>query len=210
MVKIKICGITNKEDAEKAVSLGADAVGFVFAASPRKVAPETAGDIIKRVKGRVLSVGVFVNESPEEVRRIADYCSLDALQFHGDETPEYCARFKGIYVIKAFRVKDDAALDSARGYKGVSAYLLDTFSEKEYGGTGKAFDWNIAVKIKSLGRPVILSGGLGPDNVARAIKIVSPYGVDISSSVESSAGKKDHNLMEKAIRAARAADHSRP
>lgn len=199
MTKIKICGITNIEDAGRAVSLGADAIGFVFADSPRKVTPQTVKPIVENFKGRILSVGVFVNESPDEVNRISEYCSLDAVQLHGDESPEFCSALKKL-AIKAFRIKDKSSLVSMASYKGVFAYLLDTFSEKQYGGTGKVFDWNLAIKAKTFGRPIILSGGLGLDNVVEAIKAVTPYGVDISSSIEIRPGRKNHALMSKVVR----------
>lgn len=205
MTKIKICGMTNMEDAQKAASCGADAVGFVFSKSPRKIAPPTAKSIIKGLKGQILSVGVFVNESPDEVKKISEYCSLDAVQLHGDECPEYCSGFKRP-IIKAFRIKDESTLNIIPKYKNVFAYLLDTFSERQYGGTGMAFDWSLAVKAKKLGKPILLSGGLGLTNIESAIKAVIPYGVDISSSVEIRPGKKDHGLMNEIIRLIKALD----
>jgi len=205
MTKIKICGITNIEDAGKAVSSGADAIGFVFADSPRKTDPATAKHIIQDLKGKALSVGVFVNESADEVEKIAGYCSLDAIQLHGDENAEYCSNFK-LPVIKAFRVKDESTLRAIPSYKAVFAYLLDTFSENQYGGTGEAFDWDLAVKAKAFGKPVILSGGLGLGNIEKAVKAVRPYGVDISSSIEVRPGKKDHKLLGEIIRLIKALD----
>ena len=206
MVKIKICGITNSEDAEKAISLGADAIGFIFADSPREVQPHLARSIIENLKGKVLSVGVFVNESPDKVIETAEYCSLGAIQLHGDESPEYCSGLKKRLLIKAFRIKDDSSLTPIPCYKGVFAYLLDTFSEQNRGGTGKTFDWNLAVKAKAFGKPIILSGGLGLGNIEEAIRVVTPYGVDISSSIEIKPGKKDHKLMERLISAIKALD----
>ena len=206
MVKIKICGITNIEDAQKAVSLGADAIGFVFANSPRKIKPDRAKSIIENLKKRVLSVGVFVNEPLDNVLKIQQQCSLDAVQLHGDETPEYCSRLKKIKVIKAFRIKDESSLSPIPLYKDVFAYLLDTFSEKSYGGTGKTFNWNLALKAKNFEKPIILSGGLAPDNIKEAIKAVRPYGIDISSSIEIKPGKKDHKLMREIIRLIKALD----
>ncbi len=206
MVKIKICGITNSEDAEKAISLGADAIGFIFADSPREVQPHLARSIIENLKGKVLSVGVFVNESPDKVIETAEYCSLGAIQLHGDESPEYCSQLKKGLLIKAFRIKDDSSLTPIPRYKGVFAYLLDTFSEQNRGGTGKTFDWNLAVKAKAFGKPIILSGGLGLGNIEEAIRVVTPYGVDISSSIEIKPGKKDHKLMERLISAIKALD----
>ncbi|MEA3305356.1 MAG: phosphoribosylanthranilate isomerase [Candidatus Omnitrophota bacterium] len=201
MVKIKICGITNLKDAEDAVSFGADAIGFVFADSPRRVAPETAKPIIEALAGKALSVGVFVNESLDRVNEIAEYCGLDAVQLHGSESDLYCAGVKNRQVIKAFRIKDELSLKPIPRYRNIFAYLLDTFSEERYGGTGKTFDWNMALKVKAFGKPVILSGGLGMSNVKEAIKIVRPYAVDISSSIEIMPGKKDRKLMKKTIAA---------
>lgn len=206
MVKIKICGITNLEDAEKAISLGADAIGFIFADSPRRVTPQTARSIVENLKGKFLSVGVFVDEPVKEAKKIAEYCSLDAVQLHGDENPEYCSQFKERLLIKTFRIKDDSSLKPIPRYKDVFAYLLDTFSKKAHGGTGETFDWNLAVKAKAFGKPIILSGGLGLANIEKAIKVVSPYGVDISSSIEVKPGKKDHKLMEEVFKAIKALD----
>lgn len=199
MTKIKICGITNLEDAQRAVSFGADAVGFIFADSPRNVKPETVKSIISNLKGDVLKVGVFVNEAVEEVMRTAESLSLDAIQLHGDEDSEYCSKLKGWQVIKAFRIKDDSSLTLMPRYKDAFAFLLDTFTDAAYGGTGRTFDWNLAIKAKAFGRPIFLSGGLGIVNIEEAIKVVRPYGVDISSSIEIKPGKKDPKLMERVI-----------
>ncbi len=207
MVKIKICGITNLEDARKAVSSGADALGFVFADSPRKISPGTAKSIIEALKGDALKIGVFVNESAGNVKKIAKDYSLDAVQLHGDESPEYCSGLNGVKVIKAFRMKGKMTLASMAPYKDVFAYLLDAFSKDRCGGTGKTFDWDLAVKAKDFNKPIILSGGLGPDNIEQAIKAVRPYGVDISSSIEIKPGKKDHALMGKLIRTIKALDY---
>ena len=162
--------------------------------------------MIEGLEREVLKVGVFVNEETSEVERIADYCGLDAIQLHGDEGPEYCSRLKGRQLIKAFRIKDDSSLTALPRYNDVFAYLLDAFSEDAYGGTGKAFDWALAVKAKAFGRPVILSGGLGPSNIEKAIRDVRPYGVDISSSIEARPGKKDAGRMKELIHAVKALD----
>lgn len=206
MTKIKICGITNLKDAESAVSFGADAIGFIFAKSPRSVDPKIAKSIIESLKKKVLAVGVFVNEAVDRLIEIADYCSLDAVQLHGDEDPQYCSQLKERQVIKAFRIKDLSSLTVIPRYKDVFAYLLDTFSKETYGGTGEAFDWNLAIKAKGFGRPIILSGGLGLGNIAEAIKLVKPYGVDISSSIEIKTGKKDIKRMGEIISAIKALD----
>ena len=206
MVKIKICGITNKEDAEKAVSLGADYIGFIFADSPRKIEPHIAKPIIENLKGKVLSTGVFVNESPEAIRKTIECCSLDAIQLHGDESPQYCSQLDNTRVIKTFRIKDSSSLNPISRYKNVFAYLLDTFSDRKYGGTGRAFDWELAIRAKSFGKPIILSGGLGLNNIEEAIKSIKPYAVDISSSIELKPGKKDHKAMERLFAVIKALD----
>ena len=195
MVKVKICGITCKEDAEAAVRFGADAIGFVFADSPRKITPVVAKDIISSLPPFIATVAVFVNENEKEVRRIADFCGISILQFHGDETPSYCNKFPR--VIKAFRIKGREDIEKIREYN-VSAWLLDTYCEGKYGGTGVPFDWDIARELTKEGR-VILSGGLTPENVAGAIKAVSPYAVDVSSGVQEYPGKKDHKKIKKFI-----------
>lgn len=196
MVRVKICGITCKEDAEAAVRFQADAMGFVFADSPRKVTPVVAKDIISSLPPFIASVGVFVNENEKEVRRIANFCGLSILQFHGDETPSYCNKFSR--VIKAFRIKGREDIEKIREYK-VSTWLLDTYCKGKPGGTGKTFDWSIASEFAKEGR-VILSGGLTPENVARAVRVVLPYAVDVSSGVEEYPGKKDHKKIEEFIR----------
>lgn len=197
MTKIKICGITNLEDALLACQLGADALGFVFAESPRKVDVETVADIVEKLPPLVSKVGVFVNEKPENIEDIAERCSLDYYQLHGDETPKYVARFPQDKIIKAFRIKDKSDLDKIDKFPNVSAVLLDSFTEGEYGGTGKTFDWKLALGVKGLCNHLILSGGMTPENVAEAIKKVKPYGVDVSSGVEEKPGKKDPEKLEK-------------
>jgi len=206
MVKIKICGITNIEDAQNAVSFGADFIGFIFADSPRNIKLEEARSIIEKIKGDVLKVGVFVNETLRNVISIAEYCSLDLIQLHGDEDPKYCSQLKDRQLIKAFRIKDDASLALIPRYKDVFACLLDTFSNQRYGGTGRTFDWNLAIKAKEFGKPIILSGGLGLSNIKEAIKAVRPYGVDISSSIETKPGKKDTKKMKELISVIKALD----
>jgi phosphoribosylanthranilate isomerase len=208
MIKVKICGITCKDDAEAAVRFGADAIGFIFADSPRRVTPFAAKDIISSLPPFIATVAVFVNEDEEEVRRIANFCGISILQFHGDETPSYCSKFPR--AIKAFRIKDISctskkyeALASPEEKKikeyNVSAWLLDTYCDGKYGGTGKTFNWGEACELAKEGR-VILSGGLTPENVALAIRLVSPYAVDVSSGVEEYPGKKDHKKLEEFIK----------
>jgi len=198
-VKVKVCGITCKEDAEAAVRFGADAIGFVFADSPRKITPDTVKDIISSLPPFIAYVGVFVNGNEKEVRRIANFCGLSILQFHGDETPSYCNKFSR--AIKAFRIKGKEDIEKIREYSA-STWLLDTYCEGKPGGTGKTFDWSEASELAKEGR-VILSGGLTPENVAEAIRVVSPYAVDVGSGVEEYPGKKDHKKIEKFIREAK-------
>lgn len=199
MTKIKICGITNKEDAIEASRLGVDLLGFIFySRTKRYVEPKAVMDIVSELPRSVAKVGVFVDEPPEKVLDIAESCSLDVLQFHGDEGADYCARFKNSYkVIKAFRIRDRDSLKGVNDYE-TDFYLLDTYSDKSRGGTGKGFDHKMIEGFEFL-KPVILSGGLTPANVAAAIQNIAPYGVDVSSGVEKSPGKKDHELMKKFV-----------
>lgn len=191
MVRVKICGITRLEDALAAVDAGAHALGFVFyEKSPRKVSIQTAANICAALPPFVSKVGVFVNELEYTIEKAVADCGLDTLQFHGDEPPGFCQKFP-VKSIKAFRMKSESDLAALPDYD-VDAWLLDAFSEKEQGGTGKTFDWSLAVKAKSIGKiPIILSGGLNPDNIQQAIKSVQPYAVDASSSLEESPGKKN-------------------
>lgn len=187
--KIKICGITNIEDAMTAVHAGVDALGFIFyPKSPRGVDTKAAARIIKELPPLVLSVGVFINETPDVVNRAVAECGLDRVQLHGTEGPGYCGRVSS-KVIKAIRVSDVGDIDAIKDYC-VSAYLLDTFQEGMHGGTGKTFNWDIAVAAKRFGN-IIVSGGLTPENVQDAIVHVKPYAVDVSSGVELRPGKKD-------------------
>lgn len=200
--RVKICGITNLEDALKASELGADALGFIFyKKSPRSISPRTAGLIIRELPPFVVPVGVFVDEEPGKVLSIAAETGISTVQLHGSESPEYCERL-GLKVIKAIRIKERSDIMRLRAYN-VSAYLLDTFREGVPGGTGETFDWDIAIEAKALGR-VILSGGLNPENVREAISKVEPYAVDASSGLEEKPGKKDHlkltKFMEQTLR----------
>ncbi len=187
-VRVKICGITRKDDALRAVEYGADALGFVFySRSPRSLQPEAAGEIIAELPPFVTTVGVFVNEEPSRIDEILRITGIEVVQLHGDEPPESCSCWPR--VIKAFRVRELTDLDALSGYK-VSAYLLDTYSPESYGGTGQLFNWDIALDAKRFG-PVVLAGGLTPDNVERAVRWVRPYAVDVSSGVELEKGIKD-------------------
>ncbi len=203
MVRIKICGITNIEDALLVNVLGADALGFVFADSLRKIDVEAAEEISSALSSSISKVGVFVNEKAEKVKTIASRCRLDVLQFHGSESPAYCANFSQ-KVVKAFRVKDFCDLNNMSNYD-VDAFLLDAFVEGKLGGTGKIFNWEIAKKAKDFGKPIILSGGLNPENVVEAVNFVQPYAVDVSSGVEERPGKKDPNKIRAFIEACQAA-----
>ncbi|MFQ6040050.1 MAG: phosphoribosylanthranilate isomerase [Candidatus Poribacteria bacterium] len=201
MTKVKICGITNLNDASAAVEFGADAIGFVFVPNtPRYIEPAKAAEIIMRLPPFATIVGLFVDESEVRIKQVADQCNLNVLQLHGQESPDFCLRFNR-KVIKAFRVKDKESLNALPKYT-VSAYLLDTYVKGAMGGTGVAFDWRLATDAKRYG-PVILAGGLNPENVAKAIKQVQPYGVDVSSGVEAEPGKKDHSKLKDFIATAR-------
>nr|HID59414.1 phosphoribosylanthranilate isomerase [Desulfobacterales bacterium] len=192
--RIKICGITRKIDAQFAVSLGVDALGFIFAPSPRQISATKARDIIRSIPPFVAAVGVFVDEDLETVREVACYCGLDWVQLHGRETPGYCSSV-GFKVLKAIRVMDKQSISAMAKYKEVvNGFVLDTYVKGMSGGTGRIFDWKIAGEAKRFG-PIILSGGLTPENVETAIFKVKPYGVDVSSGVESSPGIKDDKKM---------------
>ena len=195
MTRVKICGITNKDDALAAAKLGAWALGFIFyKQSPRYVSPFKAKKIIDELPPFVTPVGVFVNLKEGAVMDIAEFCGISTLQLHGDESPQYCRRLKKFKLIKAFRVKEDFNI-SGLGEYPVSAYLFDGHEKGVFGGTGKTFDWEV-IKDKKIPKPVILSGGLSPENVAGAVRGLSPYAVDVSSGVEKEPGKKDYGKME--------------
>lgn len=201
MVKVKICGITSYEDARAAVDAGADALGFVFFdKSPRYVNPMTVANIIAKIPPFIQTVGLFVNEEIEQVNWTADYCGLDLVQLHGDETPEDCLEVKR-RVIKAFRMKNIVSIEPLEKFQ-VSGYLLDAWCPDCYGGTGKTFNWEMAAVASKYGR-IILAGGLSADNVAQALQAVQPYAVDVSSGVESAPGKKDADKVRKFIRLAK-------
>jgi phosphoribosylanthranilate isomerase len=198
MTRVKVCGITNLEDALAAAEMGADALGFVLAPSPRQVSPENLRRLVADLPPLIIKVGVFVDSPLDEVRRIMSDCGLNLAQLHGSESPEYCeALFPR--AIKAFQVKDATVLKLLPLYH-TSAYLLDGYHSKLKGGSGQSFDWEILQQAKGLGR-IILSGGLTPDNVARAIAVAKPYGVDVASGVEACPGKKDHTKLAAFIRA---------
>jgi phosphoribosylanthranilate isomerase len=200
-MKVKICGITNMEDALLAAELGADALGFIFVkTSPRHIRPSAARKIIQELPPFVTPVGVVADAEHDEILELIDETGISCVQLHGNESPKQLAKFP-VPVYKSFRVDKEFNLETLQRYKG-SAYLLDTYVDGTLGGTGKTFDWDIAVKAKAYGR-IILAGGLTPENIAEAVKKVQPYAVDVNSGVESAPGKKDGNKLEwlfKAIR----------
>jgi len=200
MVKVKICGITNLDDAQIAQEAGADFLGFVFADSPRKIEVENAKDIISQLSDEVKIVALFVNETRERIFQVIDEIPrIDYLQFHGDELPEYCRDFHRRRMIKALRIKDETSLKVIPRYGMVDYILLDSFKDGQYGGTGTSFDWELAKKAKQYDVPIFLSGGLTPGNVAEAVRKVNPFCVDVSSGVEESAGKKSMDLVHKFV-----------
>ena len=201
-VKVKICGITNAEDAWSAAAAGADALGFMFyTPSPRCVSREQAGQITRELPPFVARVGVFVDPTEDEVRRAIAETGIDTLQFHGDESPEFCRKF-GLRVIKAFRVRDAASLDGTAAFPA-EAWLLDSFVAGKPGGTGEKFNWDLAAEAARRHPTVLLAGGLTPENVAAAVEQVRPYGLDVSSGVESAPGKKDRAKVRDFILAAK-------
>jgi phosphoribosylanthranilate isomerase len=206
MIKIKICGITNLDDALFAAEQGVDALGFNFyKKSPRCIDPEKAAEIISQLPPFIMPVGIFVNEREERIREIQQQTCIQAVQLHGDESPEFCQRFGG-RVIKAFQVKDKESLKAMVHYH-VGAFLLDSYRDGVRGGTGTTFDWHLAVVAKTFGK-VILAGGLTPENVAEAVKLVQPYGVDVAGGVERDKGVKDHAMIKKFITEVRRASRA--
>ncbi len=195
MVKVKICGITNLEDALEAINHGADALGFVFfRKSPRHITTVNARAIIKKLPPFISTVGVFVNESKTAIEKIVSQTGVSAIQLHGDEPPTACKL--SLPAVKAIRVKSLESLDTISKYKDrVSAFLLDTYTPEVFGGTGRIFNWDIAVEAKQFGK-IILAGGLTPENIEQAIRWVHPYAVDVSSGIEAEKGKKDHAKMK--------------
>jgi|SRR5215510_12346902 len=204
MVHVKICGITSVEDAQAAVDAGADALGFVFyPPSPRYVTPEQAEQIIRTLPPFVTTVGLFVDLALDAINDMAAHCGLDRVQLHGRETPEFCRQIIRP-VIKVFRIKNAESLASLPGYQ-VSAYLLDAYVEGALpGGTGASFSWELAARAKPYG-PVILAGGLTPENIEVAVTQIRPYGVDVSSGVERTPGIKDHQKVRRFITRAKVA-----
>ena len=195
IVKVKICGITNFEDAAAAMDMGADLLGFNFyPESPRYVTPTKAANIVSRLPGFIDIAGVFVNASLEQIQETISECQLDWVQLHGDESPQFCRSFLTLNVktMKAIRVKDQSDIQQAENYF-TDAILLDAFDPEKYGGTGLTFDWNI---VGHINKRVFLAGGINPDNAVTAIEL-GVYGIDVCSGVEAEPGKKDHKKMKK-------------
>ena len=204
MTFIKICGITNLDDARAAVDAGADALGFNFyKPSPRYVTPETAREIISELPDSILTVGVFVNQpSPQSAELLATEAAVTAVQLHGDESPSYCRDLKNRYVIKALAAGRDFDTERATEYD-VEAILLDTKDDALRGGTGRVFDWSIAQRVRSTVPKLFLAGGLSLQNIEDAIRSVDPYGVDACSALEETPGKKHHERMRAFIKTIR-------
>jgi phosphoribosylanthranilate isomerase len=202
---IKICGVTRNRDALLAAELGADAIGLVFYAnSPRALVATQISNVVANVSGSVSVIGLFVNPTREEVEVVLDTGLVDVLQFHGAEDEEFCNSFDIPY-LKAFQVKDIQSLDSALSkYRTATYILLDSYSGKKMGGTGQKFDWSIGEKIvRNLGQKVVVAGGLKPENIKDAVIKMNPFGVDVSSGIESSPGLKDAEKLRKFIEGAR-------
>jgi phosphoribosylanthranilate isomerase len=203
VVKVKICGITNLEDALNSIDAGCDALGFVFyRKSPRYLTLSKARRLINNLPQQIIKIGVFVDAREKTVRRIAKLCKLNMLQFQGTESPGFCDRFKGYKIIKAFRIKNRLDLIDVLKYK-TFASLFDTFTESRVGGTGRRFNWGLVRCRTSIKRFIFLSGGLTAHNVKEAIRTVHPQWVDVSSSVEIRPGKKDYNKLKEFIEAIR-------
>ena len=196
MVKVKICGITNLKDAEAAVRYGADALGFIFAPSPRRVSVRTVRSISERIGPYVTKVGVFVNAPLKKMLRVTRTCRLDAVQLHGNESPAICVRLRPYKVIKAFSMDDRFSPADTNRYPA-EAFIFETASAKR-GGTGRTWNWKKIVRSR-FRKPVIVTGGLNSRNVRHAIRLLKPYAVDVSSGVERAPGKKDHALMKRFI-----------
>ncbi len=202
--RIKVCGITSAEDANNAIEAGVDALGFIFVeSSPRYISPEKAKEIIAQLPPFIHYVGVFVDNDPIEVEEIIDYCGLSFVQLHGKEDAEYCQKLAHAAtpckIIKAFRVGSKSLAADFKPYEDVvKGFLLDTYVDGQEGGTGKAFDWSI-VESLNLQLPVVLAGGLTPENAAEAVNAVRPFAIDVNSGVESEPGKKDIGLLRTLI-----------
>ncbi len=203
-MEIKICGITNMEDAVMAFAYGADALGFIFyEKSPRYVSPETAMSIIQNLPDEISKVGVFVNHDIHAVRQIYEFCGLDLIQLHGDESPDYCREFSQSILIKAISPRNEEDLGIVNQYN-VKAVIVDARESGLYGGTGKKSNWELAAKLKEM-HLLVLSGGLNAGNILQGIRTVSPHAVDVNSGVELSPGKKDPKKVQSMIETVHAA-----
>lgn len=211
MARIKICGITNVQDALWAANLGVDFIGLNFyKQSLRKVSLAMAKNIVNELPSFVKVIGVFVDEDLRTVRKIVSVCHLDMVQFHGNESPQCCSEIyfpnAELKIIKAFRIKDENSLQNMGEYSDfVNYYLLDTYVPEKAGGTGETFNWEFALKAKKFGRPIFLSGGLTPDNVKEAIEKVHPFSVDVASGVEKTPRRKSYEKMKEFIQKVREA-----
>jgi phosphoribosylanthranilate isomerase len=203
-VKVKICGITSVADGQMAAAAGADMIGLMFYdQSPRHITLPQAAEISRALSPYVLRVGVFVNPDEEFVVRAIKECGLNLLQFHGDESSEFCTQF-GVFNLKALRVRDAASLQTLEHFE-TDAFLLDAYSKSGLGGTGEKFNWDLAIEAQKFNKPIFLAGGLTSENVADAVKKVRPFAVDVSSGVESAPGKKDAAKVRSFIAAAKQA-----
>ncbi len=200
MTRIKICGITNLEDAQIAINAGCDALGFIFTESLRKINIENASYMLKTIPPFISCVAVFANQPVQYISEVLKNCPFDTLQFHGEEGPHLLLHFKPHKkIIKTIRIKDAESLKIIETYSEADAFLLDTYSENKIGGTGKTFDWSLLKGLNELDKPIILSGGLNPENVKEAITKVRPYAVDVASGVEETPGRKSKKLIEEFI-----------
>jgi len=200
MMKIKICGLTNKDDALNAIALNVDALGFIFYEhSPRYISPEKVETFVLDLPPFINTIGVFVNATPDYINSVVKRCKLNGIQLHGSEPPEFCTQFS-LPTIKAIPVREHSDITAIPKYKGcVNGILLDTKAENVHGGTGKTFDWGLALEAKEYDTPLILSGGINANNIEKALKMVGPYGIDICSGVEKEPGIKDYNKMQELI-----------
>ena len=203
--RVKICGITNVADGLAAAEAGADMIGLMFyESSPRHITLARAAEISRALPPFLMRVGVFVNAPADYVLRAIGECNLTMLQFHGDETSDFCTQF-GLMNMKAIRVRDAGSLAQLENYQ-TDAFLLDAHSKNGLGGTGEKFNWELAVEAQKFGKPIFLAGGLTPENVADAVRKVHPFGVDVSSGVESAPGIKDHAKVKAFITAAKSVE----
>src|SRR6266542_4559517 len=205
-LKIKICGITNGNDARAAIAAGADALGFIFyEQSPRHISIAAVAKIARELPPFVSRVGVFVDPTEKLIAEAQAECGLDALQFHGQESPAFCEQFANYKIIKSFRIQNAESLRALPAYQ-TTAWLLDSHVPGQLGGTGTQFNWELAGEARKLGRPIILAGGLTASNVAEAVRKVQPYAVDVSTGVESAPGRKDPGKLREFITAVLKAD----